>query len=401
MKATSFPFSHRAAPRHRQRGASLLVWIGILAIVAIFAVVLLRALLREIDHSVAREETAKLAAYSRALQNWAMANGTIPGPVSSPVWATAVAAEVGVDAPTVATNPRRQPRYFMVDTNSFRLLDGAGGIAMISLPYVQPSSGLTNFNSVVNKSLFSPRAMLVSSLGEPLPNGINAEPSTAEFVALWNCREGQVPANGAWADWEGRADDIKIERIDLRPLFLDLRLSTSRLETSYGQFAIGATSPVYFAPPQTASSPGRYVLRGTKIWLYTSQSSGSYLDSRQILTKSSAYRYEDGIWKTATIGADLPGGIDLAGVVKGFLECVPNTNALNGAAQQLMVVNSMMDYMRGYLAWAARPTPFEESFRLKTMIPLQDAMMDRCIELFKDGGNEDNDFFPINLGGCE
>jgi hypothetical protein len=49
----------------------------------------------------------------------------------------------------------------------------------------------------------------------------------------------------------------------------------------------------------------------------------------------------------------MPGGVDISGVVLAFLNAVPNTDAQNGANQQTLVAQAMMNYMSNYNAWAA------------------------------------------------
>lgn len=363
---------------------SLLMIIGFLAIISIFALVTLRELLREIDHSVSRQETATLKAHGQALQQWILDHGCIPAPTGGTNWIEAVGAKLGAETNSVAVNPRHQTRLLMVDSS--------GWLGTTGLPYVQAIPG--SINQPVNA-----RMMIVSSLGQAMPGGLTSYPSATEFAALWNCREGTIPATTAWGGWTGRPEDIKVERIRLDPLFLELRVVTGMKEPAYGRYAIGDPNVVDNAPRQAMSNPARYILRGSMVYLYTSAASGGLLDARQIQTKNSFYRYEDGIWKSSAVGADLPGGLDLAAVVKGFLDATPNTNALNGAAQQQMVTGAMMDFMRGYIAWAQ--AGFPSGTMKANLSSIQVNMMLCCQQLFKDGGNVNNNFFPINNGPCQ
>jgi len=345
----------------RASGMSLLVMIALLAIIAIFALSLLRALIREIDHRVSRQESAMLKAQKNALEQAILRTGIIPAPNT---WVTAVAAELGEQTNAVAINPRRQQRHLLIDPT--------GWLTNVTLPYTQNAAGATI--KPVNA-----RMMIVSSLGANGPY-----PSSTNFALFWNRRDD--------------LDDMKVERILLDPLFVELRLATGKAAAQagqYGLYAIGAPTNYYAAPQQQLTNAPRYLLRGTKVLLYTHT---SLLDARQILTKNAFYRYEDGIWKSSAVGADLPGGLDLAAVVKGFLDAIPNTNALYKAAQQQMVVGAMMDYMRGYIAWGNAGFP---SGTMKTQLgATQLAMMLRCQELFKESGGSAN-YFPINNGACQ
>lgn len=376
---------HQPGPqrlRHHASGYSLIVMIGVVAVVAIFAMALLRSLIREIDHRVARQETATLKTHKEALERTIMRNCYIPGPND---WANVVASEIGATGSRVATNPRRRARVLLVDTN--------GLFNVLPLPYTQTAAGITAPPKPMNA-----RFMIISSLGEAPPN-IGNYPPAAEFAALWNCAEGQIPATAAWSGWNGRPADIKIERIPIEPLLAELRLVTSKNETVYGQYSIGTDPNLYPAPVQLPVNPPRYLMRGTKVYLYTAASRGGLLDARQILNKNSFYWYEDGVWKSSAVGAELPGGLDLAAVVKGFLDATPNTNAFYGASAQSKVTQAMMDYMKGYAAWGEAGFPNNS---MKTdLSAMQSDMMQKCQMLFMDGGNEPADNFPINNGPCE
>ena len=72
-------------------------------------------------------------------------------------WAAAVATELGVDTAAVTTNPRRQPRLFLIDPNL--------SIADAGLPYTQTSPGSVS-------QPVSPRVIILSSVGTPLPAGV-------------------------------------------------------------------------------------------------------------------------------------------------------------------------------------------------------------------------------------
>src|SRR5439155_8855693 len=113
-------------------------------------------------------------------------------------WAAAVATELGVDTAAVTTNPRRQPRLFLIDPN----LSIAGG----GLPYTQTSTGSVS-------QAVSPRVMIVSSVGTPLPAGLSS--GSANFTNIWNAADGTVPASApAFAGWAGSGDDLKVQRVD-------------------------------------------------------------------------------------------------------------------------------------------------------------------------------------------
>lgn len=318
----------------QQHGLALLYWIAVLAVLAILLAWLLPTLIREVDVRVARDETVTLKTLSGALQRAIQRHGYIPAETN---WAETVATEAGLSLTAVATNPRRQPRLLLIDTN--------GWFNQITLPYTQTPAGNTNRPLNV-------RLIIASSLGRALP--LNAgRPSANEFNALWQAAEGTTnfPTTGLWSGWGGRSEDVKLERVNLSPLFVSLLVETYIKEPARGQFSIGTNTTLYLAPYHSDSAPipPSYYLQNTVLRLF---SDAGYLDSTQVLTRKAAYLYQNGVWRSSAEGGSMPGGVDIAGVVHSFLNAVPNTRARYGAAQQKLVVQAMMHYMSNYVVWA-------------------------------------------------
>ena len=356
---------------------ALLFWIGVLAVLTILTTLVLPTLIREIDFRVARDESAALKTFGNALQSAARRNGYIPAETG---WAETVAAEAGSAIASVATNPRRQPRLLLIDTN--------GWFNTVSLPYTQTSAGSATVP-------LNARMIIASSLGKALP--LAAGPlSASEFSALWRAAEGTTnfPTTGLWAGWNGRSDDVKLERVNLLPLFVSLRVETSRKETVRGLYSIGTNSTLYPAlyDSDAAPTPPTYYLQDTVLRLYSATTN---LDSTQVLIRDGAFKYQNGIWKSSVGGGATPGGADIAAVVYGFLNAVPNTRARNGAAQQKLVVQAMMNYMSNYNAWADGNFADAglKSYLLNTVQP---GMISTVQDLFQGNANL---YYPTNASG--
>src|SRR5204863_10008073 len=154
------------------------------------------------------QESAALKSFGDALQQSIVRNRYIP---SDADWASTVATELGVDLAAVTANPRRQSRFFLIDPNL--------SIAGAGLPYRQTNTGSVNLPS-------SPRVMILSSIGRTLPLGVGNGVATADdFTNIWNSADGTVPPAPVFAGWTGVGDDLKVQRADLSPLFVRLRLS--------------------------------------------------------------------------------------------------------------------------------------------------------------------------------
>jgi type II secretory pathway pseudopilin PulG len=310
--------------------------IGVLAVLAIFAAVLLPALIRETDKVVADKETANLQAFGNALQQNIMRNGYISGAAD---WLTNVATELGMFVSDVAANTRNQPRFFLIDPG---LQVGTNGYGI--LPYTQSPAG--------SPPPASTRVMILSSLGVAFPagmkNGVLATPG--DFSNIWNTADGVVPSGvTALSGWKGTGDDLKIQRVNLSPLFIHLVL-TSYASTNASYYSINGTlNPTALT---SANWLDRYFLQNSVLGLYSASTAA--LDSQQILTSDSSFVYYQNAWRGtltasgAGSSTNLAMGFDFTSIVNGFLAAPASPG---GPAQQL-VVGDFIAYLNAYTAWA-------------------------------------------------
>jgi prepilin-type N-terminal cleavage/methylation domain-containing protein len=352
------------------RAFTLIEMIGVLAIVAVIAGLLVPIALRHLDRITSDQEIARLQSLGDALKQSIASTRSIPGITN---WATVIATQSGLDTGSVTNNVRNQPRIFLVDTN---------GWLSTNLPYAQNSSGAPAVP--VNA-----RIMLVSSLGKSLPIATGT-PLASDFDALWNAPPGTVP----WTGWNGDPDDIKIERLNLSPLFVKLVLTTYNSATN-GQYAVDSsvTNQVPFTNGFAA-----YFLKGTVLKLFAGQPV-STLDSSQVLDQDDSFVYEGGKWKDEIRGNNNSSVGDIAGIVAAFLAATPNSKAqdTNSNAQQIRVIQTFTTYMSNYNAWAASGFP---NNGLKTYLKntAQPDMMDAVRGLYYNGSKYSN--YPTNAIGC-
>ena len=262
-------------PGSRHSAFSLLEMIAVLAVIAILAAVLIPALIKETDKLVADQESASLQSLAAALQNNIVRTRRIPADGSGPDWATNIAAEAGLNLAAVTSNFRRQPRIFLIYTLGFGTL---------TLPYTQPSSGIPTNPP-------SPRFMLLSSLGTPLPAALTSRPSTSDFNNLWNSTPTAFPVTIAGTTWGGDPRDVTIQRISLSPLFVRLILNTNN-DTVNAYYAIDQALGNTI---NLVSNVSAYYLQNSILSLYTTNS--STLDSQQILTRDISFVYDQNAWR--------------------------------------------------------------------------------------------------------
>ena len=308
---------------------TLIEMIGVLALIAVLAALAVTVSLRHLDQVASEQEMARLQGLGGALQNSILRTRYIPAYTN---WATTLAAQAGMDIGAVTNNLRNHLRVLLVDSS---------GWLSTNLPYTQTYLGSTNLPAKA-------RMMLVSSLGKDLPIA-SGMPIAADFAALWDAPPGTVPSSGAWVGWTGDPDDVKIHRMNLSPLFVQLVL-TSYMSVTNGQYAVdlGQTNLVPFN-----AGFGAYFLTGTILKFYHGPPD-STLDSTQILNENSSFVYEGGMWKNSLQGRLTAGVPGSAGIVAAFLAATPNTNAQNAFTnyQQILVVRAMTDYLSNYSVWA-------------------------------------------------
>jgi hypothetical protein len=156
---------------------------------------------------------------------------------------------------------------------------------------------------------------------------------------------------------------LKVERIHLGPLFVQLSLTTNQ-SSDLAYYAVSTNA----VASQSAIVPaswidGHYII-GTVLGLYTNNGTGP-VDSSQILTTRSKFVYEGGFWRNDMFGlVAISGGGGGSGasissaaysIVTNFLAAPANMGS--GASNQSGVVLAMINYMNAYDAWAAPSLP--------------------------------------------
>jgi hypothetical protein len=352
------------------------------------AAVLLPALIKETDKSVADKEIATLKSFADAFEKYVTVSRTIPDQTS---WYTNISSQLGFSPNDVLYNVRQQDhlhqRVFLIDPT---LQVGNGG----GLPYVQASSSASGSPMLP----VNPRLMIVSSLGAPLPmaSGLFGTPANNYFADLWNWNptNAVMPNDTPWSGWTGNPTDVIVQRIDLAPLFFAVQLITDSSSASFGYYDIdGLGSPVPAYHPTNDFT--HYFIQGSVLDLYDDPST---LDTKLIINSAGAFFFKDGAWHSYGNGAGTgPGVMDLGAVVQQFLSATPNVNAANqpGNAQQVLIVNDMLSYMKNYNAWAN--TGYTDNILKNQAISVQGTMMSDIAGIYSGTACAN---CPANPGPC-
>ncbi|HVK59285.1 MAG TPA: hypothetical protein VM735_10925, partial [Candidatus Kapabacteria bacterium] len=262
-----------------------------------------------------------------------------------------VSTHLGWQIGRVTMNDRSNARIFLIDPTL--------QIGTNSLPYSQSVAG--SGTRPVN-----PRFMIVSSLGKGLPSGLVSGVAAAtgdlSFTNLWSTPEGAIPNNWSSYNWT-YGSDLKIERVDLSDLFLQITLVNA--DTNSVHIArIGVDDSSLTVVPTPASLPTElksYYIRGSEMKLYKDVTATNILEYSEILYTNQEFTFELGSWQTkpylgrtvAANGKVLQRAMDL------FLKAPLNPYAKFGATQDT-VYNAMTAYMTAFIAWRDAGYPGEQ-----------------------------------------
>lgn len=315
----------------RWRGFSLLELIAVLALMALLAAALIPFLNWKLDTTARNQEEANLTAIANAVQSYAIRAHSVPDHTTL---AGVIAPELGWTPANVLTNARSQSRLILFDS-AIRFGPGSGSLP----PYSQTMNG-----SILP---VSPRLLLVSSLGAALPASLtNGYLSSNSFYSIWNTAPNTIPSG--WS-WNGRPDDLKIQRINLSPLFVQLVLNKKDSGICRYMFDSLTTNTLPSVPFST------YVLKGTRLSLYDEFMT---LQAVEVINQSRSLVYDANAWRsTLSDGSNTSwatrhwNGADLQAVANFFLTAPTNPN--KGAVSPATMLGYWSNFMTLYNQYGA------------------------------------------------
>jgi type II secretory pathway pseudopilin PulG len=264
-----------------RRAFTLVQVIGTLAIIALLSLALAPVVIRRIDQAARDRDKAEMGGLATALQSAILRTGQVPG---SSTLVSVVATEMAVSSNQVALNSRKVARSFLIDTNLW--IGSTNG----QLPYTQsvtPNGTGTNISGVdlPGRNL---RLMFLSSLGPALP-------SSVDFNGVWNTLDGSVPA-GWPASWSGKGLDLRIQRVDLTPLFC--RLILNPIDTNkFGSFAIESGQVVSSTNYVTTILSNSWYLKGAALRLCDTNNGSAVMEAKTVIQNDTSYVFENLAWR--------------------------------------------------------------------------------------------------------
>jgi prepilin-type N-terminal cleavage/methylation domain-containing protein len=224
-------------PCRAQHGAfTLIELIGVMAIIAIMATVLVPSVLKSVDRAAVTAEQQTLVNLGTQLKAYVRNVGAIPpAPASTPAsptipaWATQLGLYSELSAADVTYNKRQQARAYLTDT------------AAPSLRVIVLSS-------------------MRLGLGLPAQGNLNA----TDFDKIWQTPDGTVPVATGFGAWSAaNVEYLLIQRIDLHTELQPLRISLNNNDPAASP--IGPASYQLFAPGAIIPKAQGQVIKGTPV----------------------------------------------------------------------------------------------------------------------------------------
>jgi len=313
--------------RRGRRAFTLLELVGVLAVIAILASLLLPVMVRRVDRAAWVKEITVLGSMSDALTQHVLKTGTIPDETG---WVQAVASELSLATANVATNARLHARAFLVDRS---------GWLASAVPWDQSLGALTAMPT-------NTRLMIVSTLaGTNLPADLFNLPGAAIFNDLWGAPQNTLPTNGIWASFKGTGEDLLVQRINLDPLFHRLVLVNLDLGPPPGA-AIG-TNLAFTVNYATAGTSGWYI-ESTVLSLYDTNAN---LVSREVMRSDMSRIFQNGLWRAELDSTTSTN--DFSTIAATFFAApAPPGSICPWNPSPKGVMNTYAAYMSAYAAWA-------------------------------------------------
>lgn len=338
MKLSQLPNPRRRARRPPRAACAFTVveLVGVLAVVAIIAAFMAENIIEKMRLAAIDAERTSLASLTKTLEKYVVRTKSIPALSNLPA---ALAADLAVAQDRATHTAQGNPRWFWVDPDH-----RVGTNATSTLPFTQTGAG-----SVQPQKL---RMVVISSVGTPLPTPA-VSPDANQFLQAWNAVAGAVPAFLS-SSWNGRPDDLNIQRLELGTLFC--RVVLENLDANYDAwYSVDTTNTLSSIAKLTApATSGRaptifWLVRGTVLnFHYPDQS----LQAREYIMEDVGYTFENGRWgRYLRYGPNRSNGW-FGEMVDQFLAAPPPPGATRRYSTQQWVIDAMYQFLYCFGQWS-------------------------------------------------
>ena len=279
----------------RPAGFTLIEFIGVLAIMAILAGVLSPSVVRQITTANGTKEDQNLQTIAAGLQQSIKNTQTIPG---NPGWVTNVANVTGLNTNQVLRVDPQNAATARVYLIYPAFAPGGFGDPL----YQQTSAGTAAPSQDRILLISSTKATLVLPVASGRPANTLANRTAFDNIWNWNYNPAAPNPPAGWpAAWNGNAEHLHVQRVNLGTLFYPVTVSNTQFlqDVPYGKFNGSAT--VGF---NVTNSVSAYYLEGTVIQLYKHDSpfvgipaNPDEMDLAHSLARAMNFIYEGNLWR--------------------------------------------------------------------------------------------------------
>jgi type II secretory pathway pseudopilin PulG len=313
-----FNDSRRRRPpgaRPGRGGFTTLELIGILAVMVLLSAAVAERVFHRLREEARKAEKTSLEGMAEALKSHILEARRIPAIEDLDEF---IAEELEVPVQRIRNNRPGFARVFLYDP-AFKVGNDAPP------PYVQGVEG--------SKEPRNPRVLILSRLDGEVPD-------QRPFDTLWDTPEKTLPPG-----WSGDAEDLFIQRIDLRELFHRVVLAST-------DGTAGAPYDIASSSVQTISPGGRkdlWILDGTPITFYYQNSE---LQAREFLRHDVSFAFEEGRWNRHAVYGSGGWHQPFGQLVDVFLSTPPAPDAANGVTPEA-VITEFYNYLYHTGMWAS------------------------------------------------
>ena len=275
--------------RRTNKAFSLIEIIGVIAIMAIAAAVIMPNLSQRVSRMNGEKEDKTLDVIGEGLIRYIQTYQIIPG---ANTWIANIASMTGLttnEVRRVNPNDSTTARVYLIHP-SFAPSTTSGGT------FADP---LWTQSEVGASTVTSARILVISvhKTGLALPVSSGKASSTSVFDAIWDWTldaSTEAPPSGWSSAWTGNGEYLHVERINLTPLFQRVTLSNSEYPDVVPYYQLGSAAMSAFS---SNASMDAYFLVNSMLRFYKDDANGNDLDISHSVSGTANFAYDGTQWR--------------------------------------------------------------------------------------------------------